>query len=67
MRNRPAKRLSIKSQPQGDLVHFCFGYRVKRQHAQSVLTKLKAEGVIEADFRVPQFNRLAFPRLIRLV
>jgi three-Cys-motif partner protein len=50
-----------------DLVHFCFSYGVKRQHAQSVLTKLKAEGVIEADFRVPQFNRLNSPRLIRLL
>lgn len=50
-----------------DLVHFCFSYGVKRQHALSVLTKLKAEGVIEADFRVPQFKRLDSPRLIRLV
>jgi hypothetical protein len=50
-----------------DLVHFCFSYGVKRQHAQRVLTKLKAESVIEADFRVPQLNRLNSARLIRLV
>jgi hypothetical protein len=50
-----------------ELVHFCFSYGVKRQNAQGTLAKLKAEGVIEADFRVPQINRLNSPRLIRLL
>lgn len=50
-----------------DLVHCCFGCGVKRQHAQGILTKLKNRGVIRADFRVPQINRLNSPRPISLL
>jgi three-Cys-motif partner protein len=50
-----------------DLVHCCFSFGVKRQHAQGVLAKLKNQGVVQADFRVPQINRLNSPRPIRLL
>lgn len=49
-----------------DVVHVCFGHGVRRQQAQSVLAKLKAEGVIGADFRVPQISRSGSPRLITI-
>lgn len=39
-----------------DVVRVCFTHGVRRQQAQSVIAKLKAEGVIEADFRVPQLK-----------
>jgi len=47
-----------------DVVQVCFGHGVKRQHAETVLMKLKKEGVIKADFRVPQIGQLDSPRLI---
>jgi len=50
-----------------DLVQCCFSHGVKRQHAQGVLAKLKYQGVIQSDFRVPQINRLNSPRLIRVL
>ncbi|MBI5385107.1 MAG: three-Cys-motif partner protein TcmP [Verrucomicrobia bacterium] len=47
-----------------DVVRVCFDHGVRRQHAEPVLAKLKKEGVIVADFRVPQIDRLDAPRSI---
>jgi three-Cys-motif partner protein len=51
---------------EADITRLCFDHGVKRQHAEPVLKKLKKEGVIALDFRVPQVDRLP-PRRIRLL
>jgi three-Cys-motif partner protein len=48
-----------------DVMHVCFDHGVKRQHAEPVLSKLKREGTIDLDFRVPDVKRLNAPRTIR--
>jgi len=48
------------------VVQVCFNHGVKRQQAENVLAKLKKERVIEADFRVPQFNPKP-PRPIKML
>jgi hypothetical protein len=48
-----------------EIMRVCFEHGVKRQHAQPVLAKLKKDGVIELDFRVPDVRRLDSPRPIR--
>jgi three-Cys-motif partner protein len=48
------------------VMEVCFEHGVKRQHATPVLNKLKLEGVIELDFRVPDVRHLNSPRPIRL-
>lgn len=50
----------------GDVIQVCFDHGVKRQHAEELLRRLKTEGVIELSFRVPDIDRLAEPRPIRL-
>ncbi len=50
-----------------DVMRLCFDRGVKRQHAEIVISKLKRERIIEADFRVPDVRRLNSPRPIRLV
>ena len=49
-----------------DVARVCFEHGVRRQHAEPVLTKLKKEGVIQADFRVPQIEHLKAPRAVRV-
>jgi three-Cys-motif partner protein len=49
-----------------DVMRICFNHGVKRQHAERVLIKLKKEGVINLNFRVPDINRLNSPRAIRM-
>ena len=49
-----------------DVMHVCFDYGVKRQHSERVLMKLKQEGIIDMDFRVPDVKRLKEPRPIRI-
>ena len=49
-----------------DVARVCFDHGVKRQHAEPVLTKLKKEGVIQADFRAPQIDHLNAPRAVRV-
>lgn len=51
---------------EADVMRLCFEHGVKRQHAQSVLSKLKKEGIIELDFRVPDVDRHSKPRPIRM-
>ncbi len=52
---------------EADVIQACFDHGVTRQHAKPVLAKLKKEGIIELDFRVPDISRLRSPRAIRLV
>jgi len=47
-----------------DVMQVCFDHGVKRQHAAPVLRKLKTEGVIQLDFRVPDIRHLDSPRKI---
>jgi three-Cys-motif partner protein len=49
-----------------DVVQICFQHGVKRQHPEKVLTKLRREGVIELNFRVPDIGRVGSPRPIRM-
>jgi three-Cys-motif partner protein len=53
-------------QTERDVVQICFDHGVTRQHSSPVLAKLKKEGVIEANFRVPDIERLSSPGVIRL-
>ena len=48
------------------VMEVCFGHGVKRQHATPVLMKLKQEGVLNLDFRVPDVRRCNSPRPVRL-
>lgn len=50
-----------------DVMRVCFEYGVKRQHARSVLAKLKREGVIDIEFHVPDVQRFSSPRPIRMM
>jgi hypothetical protein len=50
-----------------DVARVCFSHGVKRQQAESVLAKLKKQGVIELDFRVPQIDSSKAPRPIRML
>jgi three-Cys-motif partner protein len=49
---------------EADVIRVCFEHGVKRQHAESVLRRLKDEGVIALDFRVPDIRRVGSPRPI---
>lgn len=50
-----------------EVARVCFNHGVRRQQAEPVLAKLKKDGVVEADFRVPQIDRLNSPRPIKLL
>ena len=49
---------------EADVVRVCFEHGVKRQHATGVLKRLKDEGAIQLQFRVPNV-RMKDPRPIR--
>lgn len=49
-----------------EVMRVCYEHGVKRQHAEPVLLKLKREGIIDVDFRVPDVRRLDSPRPIRM-
>lgn len=49
------------------VVSLCFRHGVRRRHAEPVLDRLKAEGTIECNFRVPDIKRLANPRPVKLL
>jgi len=49
------------------VIRVCFDHGVKRQHAGPVLKRLKAEGIIDLDFRIPDIKRLDAPRPIRIM
>jgi three-Cys-motif partner protein len=51
---------------EADVISVCFEHGVRRQHSESVLKTLKAEGVIDCSFRVPDIDRLREPRIIQL-
>ena len=52
---------------EAEVIDVCFQHGVKRQHATEVLKKLKSDGLIEYDFRVPSIDRLRDPKPIRLL
>jgi three-Cys-motif partner protein len=56
---------SMKSE--ADVARFCIEAGMTCQHSARVLKKLKMEGVIELDFRVPNVSRLKTPRPIRTI
>lgn len=50
-----------------DVVRFCIEAGMTCQQSAPILKKLKDEGIIEIDFRVPDVGRLKSPRAIRLI
>ncbi|MGA3268459.1 MAG: three-Cys-motif partner protein TcmP [Verrucomicrobiota bacterium] len=52
---------------EADVVRFCIEAGMTCKHSAPVLKKLKDEGVIETDFRVPDVGKLKSPRPIRLI
>lgn len=49
-----------------ELIWKCFDHGVTRKHSEPVLAKLKKQGAIQCDFRVPDIDRLRQPRLVHL-
>lgn len=47
---------------EGAIIRLCFEHGVTRQHAASVLRRLKSEGVITTSIRVPDIRNLNAPR-----
>jgi len=54
-------------QNEQNLLVFCIRNGFTGSHAEPVLKKLKQEGVIELNFRVPQDKNLKTPRKVRLL
>jgi three-Cys-motif partner protein len=52
---------------EADVIRFCIEGGMTGNHSTSVLKKLKAEHIIELNFRVPDVDRLKRPRLIRVI
>jgi three-Cys-motif partner protein len=50
-----------------DVIRFCVEAGMTNKHAEPVLKKLKAQGIIDLDFRVPDPTRIKQPRPITLV
>lgn len=50
-----------------DLIRFCVEAGMTNKHAEPILKKLKSEGVIELDFRVPDPGRTKDARPIRFL
>lgn len=48
------------------VIETCIEHGMRRKHAEPVLKRLKAEGTITLDFRVPDITRFRAPRPIRL-
>ncbi len=54
-----------KMKSEADVVRFCIEAGMTCQHSTPVLKKLKAEGIIELNFWVPDVSKLKAPRPIR--
>lgn len=50
-----------------DVIRFCVEAGMTNKHAEPILKKLKAEGVLDLGFRVPDPTRIKSPRPIRMV
>ncbi len=50
-----------------DVIRFCVEAGMTGKHAEPILKKLKSEGLLDLDFRVPDPTRLKQPRPIRIV
>ena len=55
-----------KVKSEAEVVRFCIESGVTAQHSTPVLKKLKSEGVIELDFKVPDVRKIKSPRPIRM-
>jgi len=51
---------------EADVVRFCIERGMTCKHSAPVLKKLKAESIIDLNFRVPDVDRLKCPRPIRV-
>ncbi len=51
---------------EGDLIRFCFEYGMTLRHSSLVLKKLKKQGVIDIDFRIPDISKIKHSRRIRI-
>jgi three-Cys-motif partner protein len=54
-----------EAQSEADVLRFCIQAGMTGKHSAAVLKKLKSEGVIELDFRVPDVGRFKKPRPIK--
>jgi three-Cys-motif partner protein len=52
---------------EADVVRFCIESGMTCKHCAPVLKKLKDEGVIEMNFRVPDVGKMKWPRQIRII
>jgi hypothetical protein len=50
-----------------DIIAICFAHGVRRKHAAPVLERLKRDGTILADFRVPQLARKGGARAVQVL
>jgi three-Cys-motif partner protein len=55
-----------KMKTEADVVRFCIESGMTSRHSTTVLKRLKAEGVIQIDFQVPDVRQLKSPRPIHL-
>ena len=60
-----AALLAGRMESEADVVRFCIESGMTCQHAAPVLKKLKADGAIALDFRVPNVKNMRSPRPIR--
>ena len=51
---------------EADVIRFCIEAGMTARHSAPVLKKLKSEGVIEIDFKVPDLGKMKSPRSIRM-
>jgi hypothetical protein len=52
---------------EADLIRFCVEAGMTCHHSVQVLKKLKVQGHIDLDFRVPDLQRLKVPRPVRMI
>lgn len=57
------REMCLKSE--SDVIHFCIESGMTGQHAAPIIAKLKKEGFLDADFRVPNVRNWKEPREIR--
>ena len=51
-----------RARNESDIIEVCFKHGVKRQHAATVIKRLKTEGVLKLSWRVPDIRRMDSPR-----
>lgn len=58
---------SGKIQSEADVIRFCIEAGMTSKHSTPVLKKLRDEGLIDLEFRVPNISKLNCPRPIRII